>query len=235
MEIKNIPFENGELLGIRTPEGEVYLAVKKACIDIGLTEKQAQRQVTNVQEDLVLKDFVKKLNLKFGVQVRETVVIKEDAVAGFFYKISLTPKMQKENPEAVAKLVRYQLKAQQVLHEAFMATEEQKQEFYDELGLKGQIIQLEEKVDILSNRVNSLIDNSTINSRQAQKILFAGKDRVSEILGGAHSDKYKALSRTYFKNMWLNFCGQFEISSYKDLCPVQINNAYRYLTNWSML
>ena len=32
-EIKEIPFDNGTLLGVRTPDGKVWLAVKKfSCI-----------------------------------------------------------------------------------------------------------------------------------------------------------------------------------------------------------
>ena len=54
-EIKEIPFDNGTLLGVRTPDGKVWLAVKKACLDIGLSDGQARKQVENIQEEAVLK------------------------------------------------------------------------------------------------------------------------------------------------------------------------------------
>jgi len=236
-ETNLIDFEGGQLLGIKDKNGFVWLGVKKACMDIGLTEDQSRRQIKNVQEDLVLKSNCAKFDT---VQtegnrqiVREVVVINEDVVSLWLAKISLTPKMQKDNPVAVDRLVKYQLKAAKVLHNAFFATEEQKQELFDELGLNGKIVNLEGKIDTLSNKITELIDNSTINSRQAQRILFAGKDRVNILLGGAHSQEYKKSARTYFKNMWLNLADAFKISTYKDLNPTDIPNAYNFLKEWS--
>ena len=46
-----------------------------------------------------------------------------------------------------------------------------------------------------TERLNTLIDNSTINSRQASKLLICAKDRVNIILGGANSKEYKKNSR----------------------------------------
>lgn len=47
-EIKEIPFNGSTLLGIRDKNGQILLAVKKVCLDIGLSEGQAQRQITNI-------------------------------------------------------------------------------------------------------------------------------------------------------------------------------------------
>ena len=52
-EVKEIPFSDGSLLGIRTPDGKIWLAVRTACTDIGLTEKQAQNEVKKVKESLL--------------------------------------------------------------------------------------------------------------------------------------------------------------------------------------
>ena len=232
-ETKLIDFEGGQLLGVKDENGKVWLGVRKACMDIGLTEDQAKRQVKVVQEDIVLKQGGLYLTLPTNGGEQNTLVINEEFVSIWIAKISLTPKMQNDNPVAVDRLVKYQLKAAKVLHDAFFATDEQKQEFYDELGLKGMIKPLEVKIETLSTRINELIDNSTINSRQAQKILFAGKDRVNLLLGGAHSPEYKKSARTYFKNMWLNLADAFKISTYKDLNPTDIPRAYSFLKEWS--
>lgn len=37
-EIKEIPFNGSILLGVRTVDGQIWLAVKKCCLDIGLSE-----------------------------------------------------------------------------------------------------------------------------------------------------------------------------------------------------
>ena len=234
LEQKLIDFENDKILGFKTEDGQVWLGIRKSCIDIGLTENQADRQVKNAKTDLALMDSVKNLSVKFDDQIRDIIVINEDAVALFFAKISLTPSMRDKNPIAVTKLVSYQKKAQKALHNAFMATEEQKQEFYSEMGLQGEIVELKTEVQTLNNKLNTLIDSSTINSRQAQKLLTSAKERVSTILGGAHSSKYKKDSRMYFINLWQDFCKQFETSTYKDLNPVHFSDGFTFISHWSM-
>jgi len=234
LKIKNINFEGGELLGVRAEDGKIYLGIKKACMDIGLSEGQARRQVENVQEDLVLNSNYRKFRIvqtEGDRQVdREVIGLAEEVVTLWLAKIHLTPSMQKENPKAIEKLITYQLKAAKVLHEAFSL-----ESIKDELGLQGEIVELKQEVVQLKNKVNELIDNTTINSRQAQKLLKACRERVSEMLGGAHSDKYKEYSRMYFKNMWNNFSDNFGIGSYKDLNPMQFSNGFRFIRNWSMI
>lgn len=233
MEVKNIKFEGGELLGVKTEDGKICLAVKKACLEIGLTEDQARRQIKNIQEDLVLSKGYTDLSVKFDTQNRKTGFIEEDFVTLWLAKISLTPSMQKKNPDAVQKLITYQLKAAKVLHEAFMRTEEQKQELFNELGLQGEIVELKNEVVSLKNQVNLLIDNSTINSYQAQKLNKEARNRVKTILGGVDSPEYKKKSRTYFKQLWLNLTDRFKITSYKDLNPIDIGNAVNFIKGWS--
>ena len=154
--------------------------------------------------------------------------------------IALTPAMKKENPKAVEKLKLYQLKCAKVLYQAFFATQEQKEQTFDELGLKGDIKDLKTQIENntqelteTKEKLNTLIDNSTINSRQASKILLHAKDRVNTILGGATSKEYKKNSRTYFKNLWLNVAERFEVASYKDLNPLNYNSAVDFISNWS--
>lgn len=246
METKLIDFEGGKILGFRTEDGQVWMGVKKTCIDIGLSEKQADRQIANTQEDLVLKSK----SLKFEVvqkegnrQVkREIIALNEEVITLWLAKIALTPKMQEKNPETVDKLIKYQLKASKVLHNAFMATEEQKQEFYSEMGLQGEIVELKDtinnlegKIDTMDGTMGILINSATINAHQAKQLNKLVRERISTILGGAHSINYKEKSRMYFKNCWLNLCDQFNVSEYRDLNPLNFSNAVTFVNDWSMM
>lgn len=239
---KLINFEGGQILGVKDADGVLWLAVRKTMRDIGLSDGQARRQVENLNNDLVLNQGVANLHLLTNGGKQETLCIKEDFVTLWLAKISLTPKMQKENSKAVEKLIAYQLKCAKVLHQAFFETEEQKQQFADDLGLQGKIIQLEEKLDnqtnvlnITTDRLNTLIDNSTINSRQASKLLICAKDRINTLLGGASSKEYKKKSRKYFKNLWLNLGEKFSVNTYRDLNPLDYNSAVTYITGWSFM
>jgi hypothetical protein len=234
-EVKAINFDGGELLGVRTEDGKIWLGVKKACMDIGLSEKQGDNEVRKIQQEVIFDGGWRHLPLKFDTQIRKTLVLNENLIPLWVAKISLTPEMQKKHPEAVQKLVSYQLNAANALYEAFMATEEQKEQLFRDLGLLGKMDGLEVKFATVESSINSLIDSVTVNSYQASGLLRLGRERVGELLGGAHSKLYKKLSRMYFKNLWNDFAARFGITTYRDLRPKDIEKAYSFLETWSYI
>lgn len=96
-----------------------------------------------------------------------------------------------------------------------------------------QVNNIENMMDEQTEMLKSVVDNMTISTRQQEKILKAGRNRVNELLGGAHSEEYKRMGRTYLANLWNNFkedlhCG----SSYKDLNPKDFDKALDYIGTW---
>lgn len=246
-EVKEVPFAEGSLLGIRTEDGKVWLGVRKACRDIGLTDAQARAEVLKVQESLLLKNSCQKLSLKFETQVREVLVLAEKFVPMWLAQINLTPAMQKKNPEAVQKLLKYQLEAADVLHKAFYETEEQKSTFNANMGLKGEIADLkeqlkmttiqlnnvEETLDIQNEKLDAVMDNMTLTTVQQGRLQRAVKDRVNYLLGGTHSLEYKEWSHTYFINLWNGIKERFQCGSrWQDLNPKYFNQAFDYASEW---
>ena len=246
-EIKEIPFDNGALLGVRTPDGKVWLAVKKACLDIGLNENQATAERKKIEKGLLFDNQWQKLKVKFDSQVREILVLSEKLVPMWLAQINLTPAMQRKNPDAVQKLLKYQLEASDVLHEAFYGTEEQKVALHSSLGLEGQIATLEEKLEMtvvkLNNvenalhtqteNLNSVMDNMTLTTVQQGRLQRAVKDRVNHLLGGAHSKEYKENSKLYFINLWSGLKEKFKCGSrWQDLNPKYYNEAFDYVSAW---
>lgn len=249
-EIKEIPFNGSTLLGIKTEDGKVWLAIKKACLDIGLSEGQAQRQITNIQEEEPLKSNSCKFAMvqKEGMRdvQREQIFLNEKVVTLWLAKISLTPSLMNKNPEAYQKLLKYQLEAADVLHKAFYETEEQKEYLHSSLGLEGQIMEMkeiqktqtvqinrmEDTIDKQIEMLSSVMDNMTLSTRQQQKIYKAGKDRISALLGGAHSREYKENAKSYFINMWNGLKSLYGCASYKDLNPKYFDVAFDYVSEW---
>jgi len=78
----------------------------------------------------------------------------------------------------------------------------------------------------------SMIDYSTINYKQQQELLLTARKRVNVLLGCAHSETYKQYSRVYFKNLWLDFCDDFNCGTYKDLNPIYLDVAKDYIQKW---
>lgn len=245
-EVKEIPFNGSTLLGIRDTNGQVWLAVRKCCLDIGLTEGQAQRQITNIQQEEPLKSNC----CKFAtVQIegkrevsREQLFLNEKVVTLWLAKISLTPAVKRKSPEAYQKLLTYQLEAAEVLHKAFYETEEQKSTFHSKLGLEGRIevmtVQINNMENILEEQredLKTVMENMTLSTRQQQKLYKAAKDRINHLLGGAHSREYKKNAKSYFINLWNGLKELYGCASYKDLNPRHYDVAFDYISEWEYI
>lgn len=244
VETKEIPFYDDTLLGVKDEDGKVWLAVRKACLDIGLSNEQAKRQIRNIRNSELFKSKWGKfapVQNEGGRQVtREVICIQEKFVPMWLAQITLTPKMKKENQEAVSKLLRYQLEAADVLHTAFYKTDRQKELLHESLGLEGKILKMEEQIVAFTEtikeqaeRLDKVMDNMTIDTKKQSRIQKAAKERVSELLGGAHSGLYKAKGALYFANLWHQFREQFECGTYKDLSPNDFDDAMSFIQSWT--
>lgn len=239
MEVKLIPFNGNNLLGVKTEDGNVWLAIRKASIDIGLNENQADNEVKKVKSNVLFENNWINLPVKFDGQVRNTLVLVEKFVPMWLAQIRLTPTMKRENPEVVSNLLEYQLNAADVLHKAFYETEEQKEALHNDLGLTGRIegmqVQINAMEDLLGEQtemLNKMVENMTLSTRQQQKLYKAAKDRINKLLDGAHGTKYKCYSKSYFINMWNELKEKFGCSSYKDLNPMYYNEAFDFIAEW---
>lgn len=246
-EVREIPFNDNTLLGIRDETGQVWLAIRKVCSDIGLSDGQTRRQLENLKTDLVFSKGITNLRYPSNGGEQETTCIQEKFVTLWLAKINLTPAMQKKNPGAVQKLLEYQLEAADVLHKAFYDSEEQKSSFNTGMGFEGEIANLkeqfkmtvvqlnnvEETLDRQTEKLNAVMDNMTLTTVQQGKLQRAVKDRVSCLLCGAHSPEYKENSRMYFINLWNELKEQFDCGSrWQDLNPKYFNQACDYISEW---
>lgn len=254
-EVKEIPFNDNTLLGVKDENGQVWLGVRKACRDIGLTEKQANNELEKIKKELLYNSCTpnlgwRLLHVKFDGQVREILVLAEKFVPMWLAKISLTPSMQRKNPVAVKKLLEYQLEAADTLHKAFYETVEQKDMFNAKMGIEGKIVDLEKQLKITvvqlnnvettlelqTDRLNAVMDNMTLTTVQQGKLQRAVKERVNHLLGGAHSREYKAKSKLYFINLWNELKEYFNCGSrWQDLNPIYYNEAFDYILGWEYI
>lgn len=241
-EVKEIPFNGDTLLGIKDEHGQVWLAIRKVCIDIGLTEHQADRQRDNIKNDLVLSKGYSNLSIPTNGGIQKVLCISEQFVTLWLAKISLTPAMQRKNPEAVQKLLKYQLEAADVLHKAFYENEEQKSTFNAKMGLEGRIevmaVQINNMESILEEQredLKTVMENMTLSTRQQQKLYHAAKDRINHLLGGAHSREYKLNAKRYFINLWNGLKELYGCASYKDLNPIYYDKAFDFIREWEYI
>lgn len=120
LEIKKVPFMGTELMAARDAGGQIWAGVSYICNGIGLNKNEKDRQVKNVQADRVLKKGCVKFDAGVFDPNNQTVAIKLDFVPLWLAKINITPSMQSGTPELAERLEAYQLRAKDVLAEAFL-------------------------------------------------------------------------------------------------------------------
>ena len=118
--VKDVDFFGDTLKAARDEKGIVWAGVRWLCDGIGLSEGQVKAERKKIQDDLVLSKGGRNFVLNKGSGKREVLCLQLDYVPLWLAKISITPDMRENNPALVEKLVNYQLKAKDVLAEAFL-------------------------------------------------------------------------------------------------------------------
>ena len=119
--VKSVDFIGDNLVAVRNEStGKIYTGVSYICNGIGFTKGQKDRQVLNIQSDVVLNKGCLKFEAGTIDPNNEVLAVELDFLPLWLAKISITPKMQEEQPEVTEKLVSYQLKAKDVLAEVFI-------------------------------------------------------------------------------------------------------------------
>ena len=182
--IKEINFQ-GDLLRATKYQDKIYVGVSYVCNGIGLSDGQKHRQIQNIQEDYVLKQGCTKFGRGVFDPYNETIAIELDFLPLWLAKISITPRMIKENPALTNKLAEYQLKAKDVLSRAFLLRDKYfiPQTFSEALALASNLQQqLEEqkpKVEMYDALMN---DEGLLNFSQVSSILGYGRNSLMQEL-----------------------------------------------------
>ena len=147
-------------------------------------------------------------------------------------KISITNNMEDEHPELAKKLLNYQLKAKDILANAFI--EKKQSENPATLQQQIQLIaqgttELYQKVDTLAERMDKFEQDLPLLPVNADELSHTVKKRVVEVLGGKDSNAYhnKSISQTAFSDAYRNLKYNFGVNSYKNIKRCQMDIALR--------
>lgn len=120
LAVKDVEF-NGAMLRAAQIEDIVWVGVKWICDGLGLSEDRGKYERKKIQKDLVLSKGVNFYPLGADNANSDVLCLMLEYLPLWLAKISITPTMKKENPELADRLVEYQLKAKDVLAEAFLS------------------------------------------------------------------------------------------------------------------
>lgn len=125
MEIMETDFNGDEIMTVKMKDsGKIYVGVKWITDALGFNKNSHDRQVKNIQSDIVLSKGASNLTLPTKGGNQKALCIELDYLPLWLAKISITPNMKNEHPEIANKLIEYQLKVKDVLAQAFLGKKE---------------------------------------------------------------------------------------------------------------
>lgn len=121
LELIEVDFDGNPIMTVKMKDdGKIYVGVNWICNGIGLSQGQMQNERKRIQEDIVLNKGERNLVLPTKGGNQQSLCVELNYLPLWLAKISITPKMRENNPEVVDKLIEYQLKAKDILSQAFL-------------------------------------------------------------------------------------------------------------------
>ncbi|WP_143322677.1 phage antirepressor KilAC domain-containing protein [Clostridium sp. HBUAS56010] len=211
---KSVDFLGNEIMCVKDESTEkIYVGVRWICNGIGFARGQINNEVIRVQNDIVLKSGCMKFRAGVFDENNETISIELDYLPLWLAKISITPKMQAENPELTLRLVNYQLKAKDVLAQAFIKPKEINLDNFnipttlsEALLLSANLAKENEEMKPKAEQFDLYLDSDgTISFNESAKALKTGRNRLMAflrnkgILNQDNSPSQYCLDRKYFE------------------------------------
>lgn len=146
--VKEVEFMGDMLMAAKDRDGNIWAGVRWFCEALGLSDGQTKNERRRVQKDLVLEKGRRNIILPTNGGMQEVLCIKNDFLPLWLAKISITNSMQENNPELVQKLITYQLKAKDVLAEAFLPQYKNSEKGYETKATSiGEIASFNKEMD----------------------------------------------------------------------------------------
>lgn len=197
--VKNVDMLGDTVLAAQDSEGNIWAGVRWFCNGLGLSRGQINNENNRIQTDLALRRGCTKFNAGVFDPNNETVALKLDFVPLWLAKISITPSMEQSNPNLADKLIEYQLKAKDILADAFLNKKDT-----PPTSTSGQIhllaqgyTELEEKVDTVERKVDYLEDTMNIDYAQQKQLRSLAGDVVVNAIGDRKNKSDGELVETY--------------------------------------
>lgn len=235
--VKNVDVLGDSIMAAKDTDGVVWVGVRWMCQGMGMTAGQWKRQIKNIQKDLLLKKGGSNLILPTASGDQEVFCLQNDYLPIWLAKISITPTIQKDHPELAEKLLDYQLKAKDILANAFIdkKSTENPATLQQQIQLIAQgTTELYQKVDTLSDRMDKIELDLPILPIEADRITESVRRKGVAVMGGKRSSAYndRSLRQKVYNNLYGNLKYQFGVKSYKAIKRSQCDRAIEIIEKW---
>lgn len=234
--VKNVDLFGDTIIAAQDKDGIIWAGVRWFCDGMGLSKDQMRNERRKIQEDLVLSKGVSNLTLPTNGGNQEVLCLRIEFVPIWLAKISITPNMKENTPELVDKLVKYQLQAKDILASAFIPAYRKKSAIEELKELQGRaILEVNEKVGEVENRITKLENNMTITHEQIQIIKNRVNARiVNDVMGGYESCAYNDvhLRGRIYSRFNKDYCNYFRINARANTLASKYDEALQYIDMW---
>lgn len=231
--VKPVDVFGDTIMAAQDNNGTIWVGVRWVCQGIGMTEGQYKRQITNIQKDLLLKDSGSNLLLNKGSGEREVFCLKLDYLPIWLAKITITEKTRRERPEFSDKLLEYQLKAKDILADAFLPKQESAGDVQGQIKLLAQgTTELYQRVEGVEERIKGLENTMNLDHGQQRQLEKAVNKTVISVLGGKDSNAYKKIGRKVFCECNGNLKDYFHVNARGDVPRKRYEEAIAYAEKW---
>ena len=119
--VKNVDVMGDSIKAAKDADGNIWVGVRWVCDALDMTEGQMKRQIKNIKKDMVFeKEGSNQIPLPTDGGIKEVFCIRHDFVPLWLAKIQITEKTREERQDFARKLMQYQLKAKDILADAFL-------------------------------------------------------------------------------------------------------------------
>ena len=233
--VKPVDVLGSQVMAAKDLDGEIWAGISYFCNALGMQKWQKDKQIQKVQNDKVLSKGCSKFGAGVFDPNNETVALRIDFIPMWLAKINITPTMEKDHPELADKLLEYQLKAKDILAEAFMPKQGVPQTIPEQIQLLAQgHVELNKRVDNMQTELEELKNDLPILPIEADRITEAVKKKGVAVLGGKRSMAYnnRGLRQKLYNNLYANLKYNFGVKSYKSIKRCQCEKAIEIIQRY---
>lgn len=235
MITKSVDVLGDAIMATKDADGIIWAGVSYFCKALGMNKGQKDRQTTNVQKDETLKRGCRKFAAGVFDPGSEAVGMRIDFIPMWLAKINITKTMLTEHPDLADKLLDYQLKAKDILAEAFLPKQEPPTSVAGQIQLLAQgNVELNKRVDDIQADLQSLKMDLPILPIEADRITNAVKAKGVSVMGGKESNAYRNrnLRQRLYNNLYANLKYNFGIKTYKSIKRSQCDKAIEIIQKY---
>lgn len=227
MVVKSVDLMGDTVMAAQDNEGNIWAGVSYFCKALGMSKGQKDRQITNIGKDKTLSKGCCKFAAGVFDPANETLALRLDFIPLWLAKINITDKMEQDSPDLADKLLKYQLKAKDILAEAFLPKQESNGDIQGQIKLLAQgTTELYEKVGAVDSKIDgvkadleALKNDMPVFNSDAKDIQEALRKKATKALGGYGSSAYRDNStRGYvFADIQKELRRQFQVKRYDQI------------------